>query len=85
MDAAHVSLLKKIMEIEFTCIDLNLYLDTHPDDQKALQDYNCCSEQLKMLKHQYEQYYGPLMPFGCSPSQYPWKWADEPWPWEIEY
>ncbi|HCD09372.1 MAG TPA: spore coat protein CotJB, partial [Thermoanaerobacter sp.] len=30
MDGNQISLLKKIMEIEFTCIDLNLYLDTHP-------------------------------------------------------
>lgn len=85
MDTSQVSMLKKIMEIEFTCIDLNLYLDTHPNDQKALQDYNYHSEQLKTLKHQYEQCYGPLMPFGCSPSQYPWKWVNDPWPWEIEY
>lgn len=85
MDTAQVSMLKKIMEIEFTCIDLNLYLDTHPNDQKALQDYNYYSEQLRTLKHQYEQCYSPLMPFGYSPSQYLWKWVDDPWPWEIEY
>ncbi|HCD09371.1 MAG TPA: spore coat protein CotJB, partial [Thermoanaerobacter sp.] len=34
---------------------------------------------------QYEQFYGPLMVFGHSQSQYPWKWVDDPWPWEIEY
>ncbi|ADD02849.1 conserved hypothetical protein [Thermoanaerobacter mathranii subsp. mathranii str. A3] len=85
MDGNQISLLKKIMEIEFTCIDLNLYLDTHPEDQKALQDYNYYSNQLAMLKQQYEQFYGPLMVFGHSQSQYPWKWVDDPWPWEIEY
>jgi spore coat protein JB len=85
MDGNQISLLKKIMEIEFTCIDLNLYLDTHPEDQKALQDYNYYSNQLSMLKQQYEQFYGPLMVFGHFQSQYPWKWVDDPWPWEIEY
>ncbi|MGB9779711.1 spore coat protein CotJB [Caldanaerobacter sp.] len=85
MEANKIELLKKIMELEFVCIDLNLYLDTHPEDQKALNDYNYYSGQLSLLKQQYAQYYGPLMPFGHCQSQYPWKWVEEPWPWEIEY
>jgi len=85
MDANQLDLLKKIMELEFACQDLNLYLDTHPEDQKALQDYNYYSGQLAMVKQQYSQYYGPLMVFGHCQSQYPWKWVEDPWPWEIEY
>ncbi|QSZ28094.1 spore coat protein CotJB [Aceticella autotrophica] len=82
---AKAKMLRKLMEIEFACVDLNLYLDTHPSEEKALQSYNYYSEQLKTLKTQYEQVYGPLMAFGQSASQYPWKWIDEPWPWEIQY
>ncbi|MGB9679390.1 MAG: spore coat protein CotJB [Minisyncoccia bacterium] len=85
MEIAQLSLLKKIMEIEFFCIDLNLYLDTHCQDQKAVQDYNFYSEQLNNLKKQYENFYGPLSVFGYSKSQFPWRWVDDPWPWEIEY
>ncbi|MFZ5967900.1 MAG: spore coat protein CotJB [Bacillota bacterium] len=85
MHKERLEILKKIQEFEFACIDLNLYLDTHPTDQRALMDYNMYSNQLLMLKRQYENMYGPLMNFGFSPSQYPWRWIDEPWPWQIEY
>tara|TARA_B100000965_G_C19338610_1_gene646342 strand:- start:407 stop:670 length:264 start_codon:yes stop_codon:yes gene_type:complete len=77
-------LLKKIQEIEFAALDLNLYLDTHPDSMEALMEYNKCATQLAQFKKMYEMKYGPLMNFGFSPSQYPWKWVDEPWPWEVD-
>lgn len=78
-------MLKEIMSHEFTAIDLTLYLDTHPNDCKALGEYNHISHILKILKNAYEQCYGPLAVFGSTPSQYPWRWIDEPWPWQIEY
>ncbi len=78
-------MLKEIMSYEFTAIDLNLYLDTHPGDMKALTEYNQVTLQLKMLKQAYEQCYGPLAAFGFMPSQYPWRWIEQPWPWEIEH
>ncbi|WP_432667359.1 spore coat protein CotJB [Wukongibacter baidiensis] len=77
-------LTKKIQELEFTSLDLNLYLDNHPDNMEALMEYNKCANQIAQLKRMYEMKYGPLMNFGFSPSQYPWKWVDEPWPWELQ-
>lgn len=77
-------LLRKIREVEFACLDLNLFLDTHPKDQKALMDYNMLSDQLSKLIQLYECEYGPLLNFGFSPSQYPFKWINDPWPWEIQ-
>ncbi len=77
-------LMKKIQELEFTSLDLNLYLDTHPENMEALMEYNKCANQIAQLKRMYEMKYGPLMNFGFSPSQYPWKWVDEPWPWELQ-
>jgi spore coat protein JB len=75
-------LFKKIHELEFAAVDLNLFLDTHPSNQQALMDYNRIAAELIQLKKMYEMQNGPLTNFGCSPSQYPWKWVDEPWPWE---
>lgn len=77
-------LLRKIQELEFAAVDLNLFLDTHPTNQPALSDYNAITEELKRLKKIYETNFGPLSNFGNSPSQYPWRWIDEPWPWEIK-
>lgn len=78
-------MLNEIMSHEFTAIELNLFLDTHPTDVRALEEYNQVTHHLRMLKHAYEQCYGPLTNFGYAHSQYPWRWIEEPWPWQIEY
>lgn len=85
MDKERKQLLSAIMAEEFTAIDLNLYLDTHPDDKKALADFYDTVRKLAELKAQYEKKYGPLTSFSDVPSKYPWHWVDEPWPWEINF
>ncbi len=82
---ARMKLLEDIMMVEFAAIELNLFLDTHPNDQRALADYNRYTGMLQLLKAQYEAQYGPLTNFGTAQSQYPWRWVTEPWPWELEY
>lgn len=79
---SHKDLMKRIKELEFTAVDLNLYLDNHPMCQQALSDYNMVTEELSRLKRMYEMNFGPMTNYGTSPSQYPWRWVDEPWPWE---
>lgn len=76
-------MLTQIMALEFTAVDFNLYLDTHPNDQRALMDYNSTVQELALLKDQYQRRFGPLTNFGYAPSQYPWAWINEPWPWEV--
>jgi len=78
-----MQMLLQIQELEFTAIDLNLYLDTHPDDQQALSLYNSIVPQLRKSIEAYEQHYGPLLNFGMAASQHPWQWINSPWPWEI--
>jgi spore coat protein JB len=73
------------MAEEFTAVELNLFLDTHPDDERALNDYNETVERLKELKAAYENQFGPLTNFGYATSEYPWRWVDEPWPWQINF
>ncbi|TCT16290.1 spore coat protein JB [Natranaerovirga pectinivora] len=75
-------LLREIQELEFAGIELNLYLDTHPDCERALMDYNMISKELNKKKRMYEMHYGPLTNFAESPSQFPFAWVDGPWPWE---
>ncbi|MGI6712409.1 MAG: spore coat protein CotJB [Bacillota bacterium] len=77
-------LLRKIQELEFAAVELNLYLDNNPSDEQALSDYNKFTQDLINLKDMYEAKYGPLTNFGNAPSQFPWKWVEEPWPWEEE-
>ena len=61
--------------------DNNLFLDMHPDDARALSDYNCYAEQLAALKDLYVKNYGPLSNFGGSVSPDAWKWVRADWPW----
>ena len=69
-----------IRNINFTIIDLNLYLDTHPDDNRALMMFNQAVMQCRMLKDMYECQYAPLT--NASPSAYPYQWINNPWPWD---
>ncbi|HEY8392653.1 MAG TPA: spore coat protein CotJB [Capillibacterium sp.] len=83
MDRERLALLKELMALEFTALEFNLYLDTHPTDQRALMEFNAILPQLKAVKQKYQERYGPLT--AEEPSSYPWQWINEPWPWEICY
>lgn len=74
-------LLEQIAQCEFTLVDINLFLDTHPDNERALSDYNCYAQQLRSLKAMFEENYGPLENFGNSISEGSWKWVSQAWPW----
>ncbi|MDD3652983.1 MAG: spore coat protein CotJB [Desulfotomaculaceae bacterium] len=76
-------MLLEIQQLEFTAIELNLYLDTHPDDQQALNLYNSVVPQLRQCIEAYEQRFGPLFHFGMSTSRQPWQWICSPWPWDL--
>ena len=82
-NTANENLSKKLHELEFAAVELNLYLDNHPDNKNALADFNAISRELMSVKKMYEQEVRMLCNFGYSESQYPWAWVNEPWPWEI--
>jgi len=77
------SLLKNIMSLNFAINDLVLYLDTHPNDRKAINLHSNYSEKLNKLMKKYEELYGPLTINFTSPdNSNEWAWSEEPWPWE---
>ena len=78
-------LLMNIMKNDFMLVDLQLYLDNHPNCTAALEDFNQFSRISMELKEQYHQMYGPLLNFGYMDSEIPWQWVDEPWPWEKNF
>ncbi len=77
--------LKKIHELGFACVDLNLYLDNHPEDKNAVCLYNSLGQQYREAIRSYEKKYGPLLNFGHSNTSCPFDWVDEPWPWQKEF
>ena len=78
-DCAREEMMMKIRELDFAIIELELYLDTHPDDRRALCLHNTYARESKELKDKYQKVYGPLtMDYPCNK----WRWLEEPWPWE---
>lgn len=75
--------MEQLQAVDFVLIDLTLYLDTHPDDFEAINQFNQFAKERKRLKKVIESNYGPLMQFGNSYSGYPWNWDDAPWPWQL--
>lgn len=72
-------LLQEIRALKFAINELALYLDTHPDDMKALCLHKRYTKKAKELKEKYQKVYGPLtIDYPCNK----WRWLEEPWPWE---
>jgi len=78
-------MLKEIQELEFVAVELNLFLDTHPEDQAAHRDFYTVRDKLMALRKRYEEICGPLTVAGATPPHHRWLWIESPWPWEIEY
>ncbi|OYD08900.1 spore coat protein CotJB [Paludifilum halophilum] len=84
MKADYYRLLEELQAIDFVLVELNLYLDTHPGDPQATQQYNKYCRIRDQLKKQYEAHFGPLQHFGRScmdpRGQH---WNEPPWPWQV--
>jgi spore coat protein JB len=83
MPKEYYELLEQLQAVDFALVDLTLYLDTHPQDYQAIQQFNQLAQTRKQLKKQYETSYGPLQQYGNSYSNYPWNWDNAPWPWQV--
>lgn len=76
-------LLEEIQQTDFVLVELNLYLNSHPTDYDAIEQFNNFSKKSRELKNTFEKQFGPLMNFGRSYSNYPWNWDSTPWPWQV--
>lgn len=83
VNIAYYQKLEELQQLDFALVELNLYLDTHPGDLQALQQFNQLAQRRQQSAQQFEMQFGPLMQFGHSYSRYPWQWNDTPWPWQV--
>ena len=72
-------MLMQIRELKFSVNDLALYLDTHPNDRRAIRIHNQYSNELRTVSDEYQRKYGPLS-IECPCNK--WRWIDLHWPWE---
>ena len=65
----------RLMQLDFVCLELRLYLDINPNDVSTLALYKeyqqKCEEARKQLAAQQAQYFYD-------------NWVYDPWPWEME-
>ena len=72
-------MMTEIKSLNFAIIELAEYLDTHPDDRKALCLHKEYCNELNEIKDKYQKTFGPLsIYYPCNK----WRWLEEPWPWE---
>ena len=72
-------LMRAIMEASFYSQDLKLYLDTHPDDTRAVEMFHEACRQYKACKAAFEDSFWPLT--ACSAGKDgEWNWLDGVWP-----
>ena len=74
------NLLKRLTMLDFMAVDMQLFLDTHPDDTNAIAKDNSIIREADNLRAQYEKSVGPLY----SPTEN-FQWIDNPWPWENKF
>ena len=76
-------MLHQISVMSFAAYDMLLYLDTHPDDVKALSFYQEQCSIRKQLLDDYARQFGPLtMDHACNSPSDSWDWVMQPWAWE---
>ncbi len=80
MEGSGHDLLKELQIVKFAMIEANLFLDTHPDDQEAIEFFKKCEERFKELKAEWKKRYGKVQ--NNENGQMRWAWVDNPWPWE---
>jgi spore coat protein JB len=82
-DEAYCRDLLELQRTDFALVELTLYLDTHPADMQAVQQFNQLSQRRRQIASEFEMKYGPLLQFGLSYSRFPWQWIETPWPWQV--
>lgn len=77
--SAREKALLKIMMLDFTINDLNLYLDLYPDDQRAYAMFKRYVNECAEAKKEYASIYGPLTLENVLDE---YEWSKGVWPWE---
>lgn len=75
--------MQDLQAANFAITELGLYLDTHADDEEAVQLFNQYVEQYEMLRQQAEDSGMALTQMEAAAGGC-YTWLDDPWPWDAE-
>lgn len=73
--------LAELQALAFAIQELALYLDTHRDDQDALELYRDYQDMYDRCRTAYQKSNGPLNHAKVTDGKR-YAWLDDPWPWE---
>lgn len=73
--------LGELMALDFVIKELQLYLDTHKQDQEALETLKSMIALYQEGKERYVKRYGPLTIMDLSAAD-TYTWICDPWPWD---
>ena len=77
---------KRIYEFDFALHELNLFLDSHPKNQKAMQLLTEYRRERAALVAEYTARFGQYIVSPCDVSASGcWEWLKGPWPWENNF
>lgn len=77
-------MLKDISIIDFTLVELNEYLDTHPHDRQAMEYFNHYARIKNQMARDFSARYFPLTA-DMSTDTREWNWVLSPIPWESSF
>ena len=76
------AIMKRLQKIDFSLVDVILYLDAYPECKKALDYYHKLLSERDALRHALSsKCKRPMSPFE-NESETEWDWISSPWPWE---
>lgn len=74
-------LLHYINVVSFATVEAALYLDTHPEDEEAINYFNRYEDMRRVALRTYAEHFGPLTLDTANPDC-KWSWGEQPLPWE---
>ena len=75
--------LTELMAIDFVADELELYLDTHPDDSEAFSMYQAFLALQKEAHERYAREFGPIQQSDMLGMSC-YSWLHDPWPWDYQ-
>ncbi len=76
-----VTPLSELQALNFAIQELTLYLDTHRDDQEALELLRNYQNMYRRCKEEFLKKRGPMNQLQAGQGEQ-YTWLDDPWPWE---
>ena len=77
-------LMRNVQEASFVVDEARLYLDTHPNCEKAKRYFDKYNDLRQKALQEFEEQYGALLSDNIDATKNGWTWINMPMPWDEE-